>query len=80
MTNHDPTRPGRSSRRRRRTIGGSLASWRWRERALPPEALEAQMEFVAHLRKLGLDPEAVQGTKTRAALEYFAKILKEAKP
>ena len=46
----------------------------------PQEALEAHMEFVAHLRKLGLDPEAVQGTKTRAALEYFAKILKEAKP
>ena len=37
------------------------------------------MEFVAHLRKLGLNPECVQGTKTRTVLEYLARILKEAK-
>jgi hypothetical protein len=48
-------------------------------KARPNEAHEARGEFDTHLRRLGLDPEGAQGTKTRTALEYFARILKEAK-
>ena len=44
----------------------------------PNEALQARKEFETHLRELGLDPEGAQDTKTRTALEYFARILKEA--
>ena len=47
-------------------------------KAPPNEALQARKEFETHLRKLGLDPEGAQETKTRTALEYFASILKEA--
>ena len=47
-------------------------------KAHPDEALRAREEFDAHLRELGLDPEGGQDTKTRTALEYFAKTLKQA--
>ena len=46
-------------------------------KAPPNKALQAQKEFEAHLRQLGLDPEGAQDTKTRAALEYFANSLRE---
>jgi hypothetical protein len=39
----------------------------------PNKAAEAQRDFDKHLRELGLDPEGAQETKTRTALEYFAK-------
>ena len=39
---------------------------------------QAQKEFDKHLREFGLDPKGAQNTKTRTALEYFAKKLKEA--
>jgi len=42
------------------------------------EAHQARKEFDTHLRELGLDPEGAQNTKTRTALEYFARIFKEA--
>ena len=46
---------------------------------LPPrKAPQAQKEFDKHLREFGLDPKGAQETKTRTALEYFAKTLKEA--
>jgi len=45
----------------------------------PDKAVQAQKEFDAHLRKLGLDPEGAQETKTRTALEYFARTHREAK-
>jgi hypothetical protein len=49
-------------------------------KAPPNEALQARKEFDAHLRALGLDPEGTpHDTKTRTALEYFARTLKEAK-
>src|SRR5215470_11041696 len=44
----------------------------------PKKALQAQKEFDKHLREFGLDPKGAQETKTRTALEYFAKTLKEA--
>ena len=47
-------------------------------KAPPNEALQARKEFETHLRELGLDPEGAQETKTRTALEYFARILKSA--
>jgi hypothetical protein len=47
-------------------------------KAPPNQALQAQKEFEAHLRELGLDPEGAQETKTRAALEYLANNLREA--
>ena len=47
-------------------------------KAHPDEALRAREEFDTHLRDLGLDPEGGQDTKTRTALEYFAKTLKQA--
>lgn len=40
----------------------------------PAEAQQAQREFDDHLRSLNLDPQGAQETKTRTALEYFAKI------
>jgi hypothetical protein len=40
-----------------------------------PQALKA---FDNHLRELGLDPQGAQETKTRTALEYFAKACKGA--
>jgi len=42
-------------------------------KATPSKAPEAQKQFDEHLRGLGLDPEGAQQTKTRTALEYFAK-------
>jgi hypothetical protein len=42
------------------------------------EAHQAREEFDAHLRDLGLDPDGAQRTKTRTALEYFARIFREA--
>lgn len=44
----------------------------------PNEAPQAQKEFDQHLRQLGLDPEGAQETKTRTALNYFAKALRKA--
>lgn len=44
----------------------------------PKEAKRAQEEFDAHLIELKLDPEGVPDTKTRKALEYFSKALREA--
>jgi hypothetical protein len=46
-------------------------------KAPPTEALQARKEFETHLRELGLDPKGAQDTKTRTALEYFARIFKE---
>ena len=45
-------------------------------KAKPDEAAAARQAFENHLRKLGLDPAGAQETKTRTALEYFARILK----
>jgi hypothetical protein len=42
----------------------------------PGEAAKAQRAFESHLRTLGLDPAGAQQTKTRTALEYFARALK----
>jgi hypothetical protein len=47
-------------------------------RVPPKKAPQAQKEFDKHLREFGLDPKGAQETKTRTALEYFAKTLKEA--
>lgn len=44
----------------------------------PEDAATARTAFEAHLAKLGLDPQGAQETKTRTALEYFAKTLKGA--
>jgi hypothetical protein len=43
----------------------------------PGQAGRAQKAFDRHLRKLGLDPEGAQETKTRTALGYFAKELRK---
>ena len=43
----------------------------------PQEALQARKDFESHLRKLKLDPEGAQETKTRTALNYFAKALRD---
>ena len=43
----------------------------------PKEALQARKGFESHLRKLGLDPEGAQETKTRTALNYFAKAFRD---
>ena len=48
-------------------------------KAPPNKAAQAQREFVKHLSELGLDPKGAQETKTRTALEYFAKTFKKAK-
>ncbi|MBF6025434.1 hypothetical protein [Lysobacter niastensis] len=45
----------------------------------PDEAPRAHEEFDQHLKQLGLDPKGAQETKTRTALEYFAKAYREAK-
>ena len=45
----------------------------------PGEALQAHKDFDDHLRKVGLDPAGAQETKTRTALEFFAKSLRGAK-
>lgn len=39
----------------------------------PDEAAMARKSFDDHLTKMGLDPQGAQETKTRTALEYFAK-------
>jgi hypothetical protein len=44
----------------------------------PGKAVSARKAFDRHLRKLGLDPEGAQETKTRTALEYFAKGFRKA--
>jgi hypothetical protein len=44
----------------------------------PDEAYTAREAFDAHLRELKLDPRGAQETKTRTALQYFAKALQEA--
>jgi hypothetical protein len=47
-------------------------------KAPPNEAVQAREQFEAHLRALGLNPEgSSKDTKTRSALEYFAKTLKQ---
>ena len=43
----------------------------------PAEAATAAKAFDRHLRTLGLDPQGAQETKTRTALEYFARELRE---
>ncbi len=43
----------------------------------PEEAPEARKAFDNHLTVLGLDPRGAQETKTRTALEYFAKACKQ---
>ena len=43
----------------------------------PEDAAQAAKEFDQHLRALGLDPEGAQETKTRTALNYFAKALRK---
>lgn len=45
----------------------------------PDEAHEAQAAFDNHLREMGLDPQGAQETKTRTALEYFAKACRQGK-
>jgi len=45
----------------------------------PDQTVQARKAFDTHLRELGLDPKGAQETKTRTALEYFAKTLKEGK-
>jgi hypothetical protein len=42
----------------------------------PDEAAKARRAFDSYLRELGLDPAGDQETKTRTALEYFARTLK----
>jgi len=42
----------------------------------PEEVSKARPAFESHLRELGLDPEGAQETKTRTALEYFARTLR----
>lgn len=41
----------------------------------PDQDAEARKKFNEHLRELGIDPNGAQQTKTRTALEYFAKAL-----
>jgi hypothetical protein len=47
-------------------------------KTVPAEAAQAARDFEQHLRDLGLDPKGAQETKTRTALTYFAKALREA--
>jgi hypothetical protein len=42
-------------------------------KAPPGEADKAHKDFDTHLRNMGLDPQGAQETKTRTALEYFAR-------
>jgi hypothetical protein len=46
----------------------------------PEAASQARQDFEEHLRKLGLDPDGAQETKTRTALQYFAKACRESEP
>lgn len=46
----------------------------------PAEARRAQKAFNDHLEEFGLDPQGAQETKTRTALQYFAKACRQAKP
>ena len=46
----------------------------------PADAAQARKDFEQHLRDLGLDPKGAQETKTRTALEYFAKACRKAEP
>lgn len=39
----------------------------------PDQAIRAHKQFDDHLRELGLDPHGAQETKTRTALDYFAR-------
>jgi len=43
----------------------------------PNEAHQAQQAFDDHLRALRLDPQGAQETKTRTALQYFAKLCRD---
>jgi hypothetical protein len=45
----------------------------------PDEAPQARQDFEKHLRSLGLDPEGAQETKTRTALQFFAKSCRKPK-
>jgi hypothetical protein len=45
----------------------------------PDEALQAWTVFDKHLRSFGLDPTGAQETKTRTALQYFAKAYQKTK-
>ena len=45
----------------------------------PGQAAQAREAFDKHLLELGLDPQGAQHTKTFTALEYFAKVCKEAR-
>jgi hypothetical protein len=49
-------------------------------KASPDEAHDAREAFDDHLTALGLDPQGAQETKTRTALEYFAKACKKSAP
>ena len=44
-------------------------------KAAPGEASQAHKDFDKHLRELGIDPQGSQETKTRTALNYFAKVI-----
>jgi hypothetical protein len=47
----------------------------------PNDAHRARREFDAHLRQMDLDPRgAAQDTKTRTAMEYFARNLSQSRP
>jgi hypothetical protein len=43
----------------------------------PEEAEKGQAALASHLTTLGLDPAGAQETKTRTALEYFARVHRE---
>jgi len=45
----------------------------------PRKEAQARKDFDKHLRQLGLDPAGAQETKTRTALEYFAKTHRKTK-
>ena len=45
----------------------------------PDRESEAKKMFDQHLKELGIDPNGAQETKTRTALEYFAKALRSRK-
>ena len=49
-------------------------------RVPPSSAHRAQKAFHASLRAIGVNPDGVQQTKTRTALEYFADALREKEP
>jgi hypothetical protein len=45
----------------------------------PDQEAEAKKRFDQHLKELGIDPNGAQETKTRTAVEYFAKALRSHK-